>query len=333
MGKQSYLSKYRTELMGISALGVLMTHAPYMDPCPGWLQRVFSYGGAAVYIFMFLSGIGLYFSVSSQDDSSFSLTDFYRRRLTRVMLPYLLIGGIWYGITCLLLERNFWMFLYELSTISFWIEHGSAWFVAALLPIYLVYPFYFRWIESGRRGCRTVAVLVCVLAGTSAIYMLAPEELYDNLSLVLNSLWVFVIGHYYGKKVKAGSNLAEFLVYFVIFFLTVKLVPALEICLPSQLMLYAAEGLLVMVVAALVLGYLQCGILDRVLRWFGKRSLELYLTNLFLIRAESYFGFADQVAGVRAYVQYGIILLLGIALSAVFHPLNNRISKVVLNRS
>ena len=329
---ESCLSKYRTELMGMSALGVLMTHAPYTDPCPGWLQRVFSYGGAAVYIFMFLSGMGLYHSLSMRKEQTVSPSAFYRRRLIKVMVPWLLIAGIWYGITCLLLERNLWKFLYELSTVSFWVEYGSAWYIAALIPIYLVYPFYFQWVEKGRRGCKTLLVIGCVLMVTSALYMLM-EELYDNCSLVLNSYWVFPLGHYYGKKIKEGSSLPEFLGYFVIFFLVVKLLPGLEAILPSQLMLYAAEGLLVMVVAALILGYLRWEFLCGILRWLGNHSLELYLTNFFLIQSMAFIEFTGEITGVQEYMYYGVILILGILLSAMFRRLETKITKLVLHRS
>jgi len=149
----------------------------------------------------------------------------------------------------------------------------------------------------------------------------------------LNSLWVFILGNYYGKKVKEGSSLPEFLVCFVIFFLVVKLLPVLAIFLPSQLMLYAAEGLVVMVVAAFILKYLHCGILCGFLRWFGTRSLELYLTNLFLIKAQVYFGFSELAVGAGEYLQYGVILAIGIVLTMVLFPLENKLVKTIIYRS
>lgn len=330
MEKQSCLSKYRTELMGISAIGVMLVHIPETELCPWWLQRVLSWCGMGVYIFMFLSGAGLYYSMSARGKNG-SLTDFYRRRLERVILPYLLMAGIWYGITCLLVERNLWRFLYELSTISFWTEHSSPWFIATLIPIYLLYPFYYRWIEKGNSGLKTLLLSACVMVLVYTVFCLS-EDLFNHLDQVLNSLWVFMLGSYYGKKVKQGSNLPELMVLFVAALLLTKLVPVPSVARFGQVILYATEGLFVMVVLALVMGCLHWERLWRILRWFGMHSLELYLTNQFLIKATWYFGMRDSKTGVQLYAMYAIIVFLGLLLSALLLPLEKRFAKILLNR-
>ena len=60
------INKYRVELMGMGAIGVLMVHSTGVILLPNILNKIFVYGGIGVYIFIFLSGIGLYNSLKSR---------------------------------------------------------------------------------------------------------------------------------------------------------------------------------------------------------------------------------------------------------------------------
>lgn len=59
------ISVYRKQLMGIAALGVLFVHSMDIIDCPDLFLSLFGYGGIGVYIFVFLSSIGLYNSLKS----------------------------------------------------------------------------------------------------------------------------------------------------------------------------------------------------------------------------------------------------------------------------
>lgn len=59
------VSDLRTELMGIATLGVLLAHTISIVSFPKTLEGILTYGNCAVYIFAFLSGFGLYFSLST----------------------------------------------------------------------------------------------------------------------------------------------------------------------------------------------------------------------------------------------------------------------------
>ena len=60
----------------------------------------------------------------------------------RLIAPYCMIAGTWYGLLDLLIERNPALFLYDISTLSFWLEHKGAWYVAMLIPVYLLFPYF-----------------------------------------------------------------------------------------------------------------------------------------------------------------------------------------------
>ena len=118
------LSKYRTELF---AIGILIVHSNDVIQAGGTLteliRKLFAFGGIAVYVFVFLSGIGLYFSISGMSISDRNgILQFYKRRLSRLLMPYLLIAGSFYAVELLLLDFRPMEFLFRLSTLQFWFQ-------------------------------------------------------------------------------------------------------------------------------------------------------------------------------------------------------------------
>ena len=58
----SILSTYRTELFGLSIIWIMMYHSYLCEISPPVLFRWIALGSTGVEIFLFLSGIGLYYS-------------------------------------------------------------------------------------------------------------------------------------------------------------------------------------------------------------------------------------------------------------------------------
>ena len=76
-------------------------------------------GSSGVEIFLFLSGMGLFYSLSGDP----RLSEFYRKRLTRILPAYLVLGGAGWLILDILLRKTGWLrFLLDFSTLSFWTE-------------------------------------------------------------------------------------------------------------------------------------------------------------------------------------------------------------------
>lgn len=57
------IKKYRTQIMGIAAIGVLLVHSNGIVDWHPLLKKLFGFGGTGVYVFVFLSAIGLYNSL------------------------------------------------------------------------------------------------------------------------------------------------------------------------------------------------------------------------------------------------------------------------------
>ena len=311
---KSNLSKYRSELMGGGALGVLIVHSNSIINYSGFIGKIVSYGGLGVYMFMFLSSIGLYYSLNSKD--KIDLKYFYYRRIIKVFIPYLIVAGIWYGIKYILIEKNFFMFLYELSTLSFWLEHNGAWYVAALIPIYLIYPFFYQWTENKHRTIKHVLGILGILF-LKVIIFRWNNDLYVHLAQVLNGMIVFIVGSYFADKIKyRNENGLWFVLCFFIFYLLKELFFN-DLILPLNDFVHSFLGIVLCVLGAYALSRIKCDWIHLGLRWFGKRSLLLYLTNIFILQAVRYFDIMSFFH--NGYILYGIVVVLGMICTFIFN--------------
>ena len=89
----SDLSAYRTQLMGIATLMIIICHAnAYHVLLPRFLASLFVWGNFGVDIFLFLSGIGLYYSLSKRNThKKDDYISFYKKRGVRIYIPYIII--------------------------------------------------------------------------------------------------------------------------------------------------------------------------------------------------------------------------------------------------
>ena len=328
--KYAPINIHRGELMGIGAIGVLCVHSCQMIVWHPLLHKLFSYGGVGVYLFMFLSGIGWYYSLEKINQlNQGGGKIFYSRRAKRILIPYCLIAGVWYAIKDLFVGHNILLFFYELSTLSFWIEHTGAWYIALLIPLCLCYPFYFNWIENGKRGFRTCCVLLGIFI-IQIIFWYTNTTLYEHLSQVINSLWVFVLGHYYGPKIKKQGYCLELMIPFIFLFLGTH-IEVLTKAYPIVDVYYSYTGIVLAVTAAIFLEFtkkITPQIVTRVLKFCGSISLELYLTNIFLMHSMDLFCWNTYFDNL--YIKYLIVIIVGFILSYIFTQVSKKIQSIMI---
>lgn len=315
------LSRYRNELFGIAAMGTVISHANYfvMNDIPSIVQKILAYGGTGVYIFALLSGMGLYFSLTSKDvfQNKTTVVDFYKKRFTRVIIPYVLIVGLWYAIKYLVCLNEPIGFFYELTTLSFWIEHSGAWYVAMLIPVYVFFPYYYMWVERGNRLIRT-SIAFSVILILSILLSVFNGSLYKHLSGVLCSFMIVILGNYIGKSVKEKSFKGRALATFAILLFVAKMfVKPYILSEWLNSFSYAFLGIAFSIVGAEVLDKLKCGVINDILSFLGKHSLELYLTNLIWIQFFQFFGI-EKVFSNNGIIVYLIIIVLGLISSVFF---------------
>lgn len=80
------LSNKRTHLMGIATLMIIICHASASHVhMPHWLSKLMDLGNYGVDIFLFLSGLGLFYSLSKKPITSIrGGINYYKRRGFRI---------------------------------------------------------------------------------------------------------------------------------------------------------------------------------------------------------------------------------------------------------
>ena len=208
-------------------------------------------------------------------------------------------------------------FLFRLSALEFYFQKKGTWFVSMLIPLYIVYPFYYRWVESGRRFAKTAVTVLVIAAVSYAQYTCSPD-VYNRLMQVWNSYIVFAVGHYMGEYVKEGKVFPTSVTAVTLLFYSVRaFIPAVkEIAFFGNLG-YGLMGIALSVIGAKCLDILQWEYGNRMLRSLGKISFESYLTNHFLITLfVVYLGIKETpLFSVKPYcaVEYLMIVILGLA--------------------
>ncbi len=326
--KNSIISKYRMECMGAAAIGVLIVHSCGIISYPDFITKMFRFGGVGVYIFMFLSGMGMYFSLKNMEarNGAILFGQFYKKRVCRVVIPYLLIGAAWYAVKYLLVAKSISGFFYELSTAAFWLEHKGAWYVAAIIPIYAVYPLFYKFVETGHREFKTAIMILAVFAVQEYCYLTAPQ-VFGHLNQVFQSLWIFFLGSYFGKKIFEGSNCYALLIPLCVLPILAG-TGVIETYTPINQILYAYYGVFLTVILCIALNLIQplkihsviCGGLD----FFGQMSLEIYLTNIFLIQAVELFDVQALVSS--ASLLYAGVVVIGVCVSYLFTRWYSRVT-------
>ncbi len=327
------LLKYRKELFGIGAIGVLAVHSKEYIEYSYWMTVLISYGGIGIYLFAFLSGIGLYYSMSKNviEDKN-EVIEFYKRRLVRVAIPYVVIAFIWYGTKYLFVENDIIKFIYEFTTLSFWVEHKGAWYVAMLVPLYIVYPWYYKMCKKTEHiYCGGVAIVVALIG--LAVYVYFNQNLCYHISAVVYCIIIFLLGDVCGQKIDNGTFKGWLVVSVTMVMFIVGMKTPIENVLVIEKLSRPLLGVGLTIIAANILDLIKVGFVHKCLKFIGEYSLEIYLTNIFLVQADQYFGWGEKIGRIIGeqysnYCMYMFIVVVGIIISVLISRVCRKISTV-----
>ena len=182
------LSKYRTELMGLSILLIMLFHSSFIFSnglalhiertildelsigCGGGNLLIFRILDIGVDFFSIISGFGLYRSLSKNWD----IKQFYIKRFNRI-LPATLIVTSFYVLChneefCLNTIKGVARAFLEITTLSTFRGHLLFWFITYILLCYVITPYLFRFINLLRRQSHST---LCLLLSVVLIYVLS----------------------------------------------------------------------------------------------------------------------------------------------------------------
>ncbi|MBQ0098562.1 MAG: acyltransferase [Oscillospiraceae bacterium] len=291
---QSFSTKkvltYRNEIFGFSALMIIFYHLAYWATVPGnnflphnihqVIELALNQGSIGVDIFLFLSAIGLYSSMSHND-----IGTFYKNRIVRVVIPWLVItipAFIW--IDLVYAKTGVVSFILDTLTINYWITPDAAtpWYVPAILILYAVYPLLYKADKSTKHIF--TSVLIVLLIAVNILCTIYINDFYEQFSLLIPRLPVFFVGILVAQYMLDDHRIKW------PFLLIVFIVTVLILALRFKVALYTRAGRLTGSILAIGIIFLYAFIrhynilryLGKLFGFIGKISLEVYLIQEFI---------------------------------------------------
>lgn len=284
--------KYRQEFMGLACVMVMICHIPKMylrlaHP----LVVIFTRGIIGVDIFLFLSGIGMVFSLTNQP----SKRKFYKKRYLRLLLPYVIISCPYWLLHTLITKDTILNFIINFTGLSVWMGTGvlTVWYVALIAILYSITPLIFGFMSSKipdgiilRKG-RSILILVIAIIFNILLLLLAPHY-YEQVEIALARIPIFIMGIVYGILILEGKGskkaylillvVAPLLLVGVLYFSP----SAVGLWRLSERLIQGLTGLTICFIAGIIIRFIPT-ILRKFLVFMGSISLECYLVHLFVI--------------------------------------------------
>lgn len=283
------ISRYRAEQMGAAMLFVILFHVALDrgDPFYG-LRRC---GNVGVDIFLFLSGVGLWFAWTKTPD----VRRFYNRRLLRILPTWLFVATAFY-LPDFLGSRRFSTSITDLIgdiTLNwdFWLhDELTFWYVPAIMALYVAAPWYMRLIERHAvyRWLPLLMVVWCVMVE----WVLPIHRAVGHLEIFWSRVPIFFIGINMGEMVRRKETLdgASIWMIWIIFLMTLLSSIFLEQVRHGQFPLFVERMLYIPLTVTSIL--LLNRIFRRTPRWVNKAfmfvgtlSLEAYLIHIHFVLA------------------------------------------------
>lgn len=198
------LRERRTFVMGVAALMIYFAHC-YAYADLGLLNKLFAYGNWGVDVFLLLSGFGMCYSMSKSSSSS----GFYWKRFVRIGVPYLIIAIPFCFISDILVAptADWGMFVLDVSTLSYWLLHRGAWYVAMLVPLYLLVPFFGRLANRlGAAFFCVISAVFCALLSLGFKWSFSDSDIVANVVFVIQRLPSFFVGWLLADRLMRGKD-------------------------------------------------------------------------------------------------------------------------------
>lgn len=326
------LSKYRNEVYGFSILWIILFHGLNVKNsslCKELevLRGFIKHGNCGVEIFLFLSGMCLYYSFKNNE----KVVQFYIKRLKRILIPFFIIDGIYWCYICIIEDNNILQFIKNITFYSFWLEGNKlVWFIALILPLYLFYPILFKFIIDNKKLNR-LNYIICLCVLTYILCYLFKKfdyQWYKGIEIALTRIPVFLLGCYcgvlaYENKI-INSSIKGISLIIIIFGVGYFYLHPIGLVKTFR-MPYLLLGPSIAIWFAICLEVINTPLINTILSKCGRLSLELYLSHVVLEKV-----FSSSIllgnSAVANFNKYLIFVLCGaFAISIVVYYLEKLI--------
>ncbi len=229
-----------------------------------FIKNVSYYG---VDIFFMMSAISVYHSMHKDED----IIHFYKKRCSRLLLPWL-VCGIWTSIDS---KWSLLTLLKNITGINFFFKsiYSFKWYMIAISLVYLLFPFYYKLFEKVKdKRIFTIVFIVIWTIGFS----LGKDVIRSDFYGFIYRIPIFSVGVYlgylsiYGQEKKINDIL-----------LVASCVLGLVIaycCKDGNLKLLLSNSMLAFSSSMLIASHFERkGKGEKLLELLGECSLEMYL--------------------------------------------------------
>ena len=330
------ISRRRSELMGFAIIIVMLFHVntPRADAFFG-LRRM---GNLGVDIFLFLSGIGLWFSWAKQQNWK----RFYINRALRIYPAWLLVAGYFYishfhyghpryalpfggtgdaGVDSVIDLVGEVLFNWD-----FWLhDELTFWYVPATMMLYIFAPMY---MELVRRWPVYRWLVVLPLMWPIMVQYITPiHQAVGHIEIFWSRVPIFFLGINIAESIRQKKTIdrAAWPMVIGLFVVSLGACVWLEQMRHGRFPLYTERMLYIVlaVTTVLIVSKLSNPVLCRALAWVGGISLEIYLVHIEFILKPLY----------RLHLGYWPTALLLIAISLpvawIVAQVSNRIGSLL----
>lgn len=312
------LSIKRSLIMGVAMLLVVFFHSSFIIDNVPVLYFFKQTGDIGVDIFLFISGIGIYYSLQKHEN----IKSYILSRLSRILPAFLLINTIWFIFYDLIVYKTgLFIFIKDITSLSFWLDGKlTTWYLSSLLVLQLMSPVLLKSLQ--RWGAKAYfLILTLVLFVVALIRFTSLNEVVGHLLIWICRIPVYVTGLWCGKFVQDNKHIhlhftSLAVIIIVCLLLILGALGSLQIYIPFVVKYIAYLPL------SIILSMLFTLIPNiRILTLIGMHSLEIYLlhekflfvfSNLVRIVAPNINGSSWYNMGINFFTLF--VTLLGAAI-------------------
>jgi len=310
--------------MGIGALLILLCHSVGNNvTMPYFLEKIAIQGNIGVDIFLFLSGLGLSYSLNKTTSNCQicnyrkGMISWYIKRYLRILLPYYILTIPYLIYKMQFSSMSLAQGLSSLLTFEYW-EYGSgAWFISLIVILYAVAPLLYRILNNSKQkwiACYTICIfLMFICADTNP-----KPSVLNNIYLAFQRVPSFIVGMSIANNVKNNKSInALVFIPIVLYSLFSYIFP---VCYTKWLIVLPLTLLLSLLLS--IFNYLRI-----ISAFFGMISLESYLTNIYLgdiFNHKSWIVFGTDLS-YGHYIEYLSVLIAGIFIAFIFNEISEKL--------
>lgn len=307
-----------------------MFHLPFRPSIP-IIDNIMNIGYGGVDIFLFLSGFGLYFSLSKKGTS---LSQYYKKRFCRILPEFWLFLVVTYIISMDFDIHSFWNLICQATTIGYWIPFVpyTLWYISCILFFYTIFPIYFKLFQKyGFKIPLIIEIAGFILIAIYAIVMVFYFNNVNrggNLILTIARIPIFFIGAIWGYWVKNTVDIKitrrKIIFTLLIFSGSIILLEYFLHCCSTYLWtcsLYFLPFIIIAPILSIIIAIIMDKIplfISSLFAKIGSISLELYIVHEYL-----YHKLIRNLANeFGSYISIFIVVALSFVSAIVLYKIN-----------